>query len=246
MGNDVGVPGRAEVELQDCCNAGTRLTIHEIPTTDGGEGLWAEESLMGTRSGSVLRRWPLWLQTLRSEVGAALRHMGHRSSGHLYEENVSGRFGPPGDAENTWLELWKDVGFLIWDDSGGKGTDYQTERQQAWLEHFSHLDQDRLRMAIRSGVPQAFRDTIWYACSGAATKRSNTEKCYTEFVAARCKLAGTEAMRVIKADAPRTGIQGLRLEALENILLAFATKKFCGGILPVNELCCCITFDLLS
>jgi len=106
----------------------------------------------------------------------------------------------------------------------------QGERHNTWFKiasTFRHQDWERLTTAIRSGVPAALRGSVWYACSGAATKKRETGRSYSDLVVAgkELKLRETESARLIEIDVPRTGVEGERRAALENVLLAFAAKN---------------------
>jgi len=75
------------------------------------------------------------------------------------------------------------------------------------------------------GVPAVLRGKVWYACTEAAKKRVSADKNYQELVESQSQLEGTNAIRVIDVDAPRSGITGDKLTSLKNILCAFVTRN---------------------
>lgn len=145
------------------------------------------------------------------------------------------------DAQQVWASVWEEIS-----NDGDVGTDDQDallacerwrraahgERHDVWfklLAAFRHAEWQRLTTSIRSGVPSALRRPVWYACSGAATKRREAGIEYADFLAKGLVLEGTEASKTIEADLPRTGVQGAVLESLKNVLLAFSAKNTAIG-----------------
>eukprot|EP00913_Durusdinium_trenchii_P029781 g27907.t1 len=90
--------------------------------------------------------------------------------------------------------------------------------------HFSTEGEKEVTAQVRGGLEAKQRRQGWFLLSGAAAKRAQGPK-YEELVAAGQNLDQEEAVRVIQADLHRTGMEGVDVGALENLLLAFAAKN---------------------
>lgn len=103
------------------------------------------------------------------------------------------------------------------------------ERNDLWTRLASTLrnsrtDWARLTSGIRAGVPASLRGSVWYACSGAASKKQKAGMSYAELVKLGLQLRN-EAANVIEVDLPRTGVGEHQMGQLRHILLAFAAKN---------------------
>jgi hypothetical protein len=87
----------------------------------------------------------------------------------------------------------------------------------------------RLQMLVTAGIPAAFRGSVWYALSGAASKRALHPSDYYSTLA-KCRADAT-ALRIVKKDVPRTfpGHPFFETddaqEALARLLLALAAHN---------------------
>merc|ERR1712054_441794 len=96
-------------------------------------------------------------------------------------------------AAREWMEIWDEI---------SNDTESGIENKEALLAcerwrraqdgerhnltfklmaNFRHADWERLTFSVRAGVPSDLRPAVWYACSGAATKRRETGRPYSEF-----------------------------------------------------------------
>lgn len=145
----------------------------------------------------------------------------------------------------TWGELWQELcrdaerpvddaaavaAFAQW------RTRSNLESRTYWFfstDLWTRAECSELTLAIRSGVAGAVRGDVWYKCCDAPTKRrlqgvttaNVLGTSYVQLVEAGNNLGDIEAMRIIEADLPRTGLKGVNQDVLRNVLVAFAAAN---------------------
>ncbi|CAK9065038.1 TBC domain-containing protein C4G8.04 [Durusdinium trenchii] len=119
----------------------------------------------------------------------------------------------------SWRKAWRSI-------IGNCDEEDLEELEDTWrpASHFSTEGEKEVTAQVRGGLEAKQRRQGWFLLSGAAAKRAQGPK-YEELVAAGQNLDQEEAVRVIQADLHRTGMEGVDVGALENLLLAFAAKN---------------------
>jgi hypothetical protein len=130
----------------------------------------------------------------------------------------------------TWVEIWQELCSdvaLPSDDAAAICAFCQwraTASPRSWF-FWTRADLSHLTLAIRGGLADQFRGNLWYICCDAAAKRKAQYITYPELVAAGNNLGDIEALRIIEADLPRTGLPGINQQELRNMLVAFAAAN---------------------